>query len=374
MIRTYILPLLALAGVLFAIHTTITGNKPPPAAQPIVEPSQAPFPASVAGAGLVEPSTQNIAIGTPVPGLVTEVFVHVGSTVRAGEPLFKLDNRDLQADLIVRQTALQVAQEQLARLTQLPRAEDIPLAEARVKEADVALADAKNQWNLADSVTDKRAISQEELYRRRFAVQGAETRLTAARAQLALLKAGAWKADMNIAKAEIAAAQAQVKAIETNLERLTVRAPVAGEILQLNIRRGEFASTGVLATPLLILGHVERLHVRVDVDENDAWRVRPEAAAVAFVRGNRDLHTTLRFERIEPYIVPKRSLTGESTERVDTRVLQVLYSFPRQALPVYVGQQMDVYIEAPALAPALAPAADTVSEAPVAPKTGRKKL
>ena len=70
------------------------------------------------------------------------------------------------------------------------------------------------------------------------------------------------------------------------------------------------------------------------------------AAAVAFVRGNRDLKTDLKFLRVEPYVVPKRSLTGESTERVDTRVLQVLYSFNREALPVYVGQQMDVFVAA----------------------------
>jgi HlyD family secretion protein len=84
----------------------------------------------------------------------------------------------------------------------------------------------------------------------------------------------------------------------------------------------------------------------VDIDENDAWRVRQDAPAVATVRGNRDLKTNLRFVRIEPYVVPKKSLTGESTERVDTRVLQVLYSFDKGALPVYVGQQMDVFIEA----------------------------
>jgi hypothetical protein len=83
----------------------------------------------------------------------------------------------------------------------------------------------------------------------------------------------------------------------------------------------------------------------VDVDENDAWRFRKGAAAVAFIRGNRDLNTELRFERVEPYVIPKRSLTGDSTERVDTRVMQVVYSFERSKLPVYVGQQMDVFIE-----------------------------
>jgi hypothetical protein len=65
------------------------------------------------------------------------------------------------------------------------------------------------------------------------------------------------------------------------------------------------------------------------------------------MRGNRELQTPAQFVRFEPYVVPKRSLTGDTTERVDTRVLQVLYRFNRGDLPVYVGQQMDVFIEAP---------------------------
>ena len=97
----------------------------------------------------------------------------------------------------------------------------------------------------------------------------------------------------------------------------------------------------------MLLGNVEPLHVRVDIDENDAWRVRPEAPAVAFMRGNREIKAPLQCVRFEPYIVPKKSLTGDTTARVDTRVLQVLYRFHRGDLPVYVGQQMDVFIEAP---------------------------
>jgi hypothetical protein len=60
----------------------------------------------------------------------------------------------------------------------------------------------------------------------------------------------------------------------------------------------------------------------------------------------------LRFVRIEPYVVPKRSLTGDSLERVDTRVLQIVYAFDRPAFPVYVGQQVDVFIQRPQTEPA----------------------
>ena len=96
-----------------------------------------------------------------------------------------------------------------------------------------------------------------------------------------------------------------------------------------------------------MLGNVDLLCLRVDVDENEAWRVRPGAPGVAYLRGNRQISTPLEFVRFEPYIVPKRSLTGDTAERVDTRVLQVIYSFKRNDLPIYAGQQMDVYIDAP---------------------------
>ena len=88
------------------------------------------------------------------------------------------------------------------------------------------------------------------------------------------------------------------------------------------------------------------MNVRVDVDENDAWRVKQTAAAVGYLRGNKSINAPLTFVRFEPYVIPKISLTGESTERVDTRVLQAIYSFERGNLPIYVGQQMDVYIDA----------------------------
>src|SRR4029450_302411 len=118
---------------------------------------------------------------------------------------------------------------------------------------------------------------------------------------------------------------------------------------------GEYAPAGSLATPLMMIGNTQVLHVRVDVDENDAWRGRSDAKANGYVRGNRDITTGLRFVRIEPYVVPKRSLTGDSTERVDTRVLQVLYAFEKEKLPVDVGQQMDVFVDAsPASAPKIA--------------------
>lgn len=346
MISKIVLPTTALVGLAFAIVTIATSSRPPIVADPVAAPARTSFARFIAGAGIVEPSSKCIAIGAPLSRCVAEVRVQVGEEVRADAPLFILDSRDLRAELAVRKAALSTAEAKLGRYRAMPRAEDLPPARARVAEETARLADAEKRFEIAKSVNE-RAISVEELERRRHDADASRARLDEARSQLELLEAGAWTADIEVASAEVAAAQAQLEATQIELERLTVRAPRSGTILQVNVRAGEFAVAGSLETPLVLMGELHPLHVRVDIDENDAWRFQGGVAATASVRGNRDISTPLRFEYLEPYVVPKRSLTGDASERVDTRVMQVVFSFERGSLPIQVGQQMDVFIEVP---------------------------
>lgn len=294
MIRKFLLPTLALAGILAGIYVATSGSKPVTPAAPVSAAPQSPYSSFVAGSAIVEASTENIAVGTGVPGIVTRIFVETGSHVKAGDPLFLIDDRAAAADVALRQAA--------------------------VKVAEVQLKDVKDDLTFFAEV-NKDAVSQADVTKRRNTVLVTEAQLGQTRAQL--------------------------QAAITEMERLTIRAPVSGQVLQLKIHLGEFAPAGVLATPLLLLGDVERLQVRVDVDENDAWRIPSGADATGCLRGNKDIHTTMQFVRFEPFVIPKKSLTGDSTERVDTRVLQVIYRFVRGPLPIYVGQQMDVFINAP---------------------------
>lgn len=345
MIRKYLLPVLAVVGALFAGWMALVGARPVPAARPVADPAASPFERRISGAGIIEASSRNIVLGSALAGVAAEVFVMPGAKVKVGDPVFSLDDRPYRAELAVRQAEQAQAAARLDRLKRLPRPEEIPPAQAAVREAEAGLEDARAQLANARAVGDRRAVSQDELNRRSYAVASAEARLARARADLALLKAGAWAPDVAAAQAELAQAEARVQTVRTDLERLVVRSPVDGEVLQANLRPGEYVPAGPAGDPLVLIGVVDRLRVRVDIDENDAWRFDPAAPAAAFVRGNANLKTSLRFEYVEPYVLPKRSLTGGSQERVDTRVLQVLYSFERGELPVYAGQQVDVYIE-----------------------------
>jgi len=295
--RKYLLPLIAAVGLMAAVAAVIIGNRAPPVAPAPLPSAEAPFENYVAGAGLIEASTENITIGAPVSGIVDAIYVKWGDQVGAGMPLFKIDARDLSAQRDV--------------------------ANAKVQEAEANLAKSKNLLKVGEGLTSGSSISAVELANRRF--------------------------DVGIFDAALAVAKAQVEQIEAEIERHIIRAPVDGRVLQINTHLGEFAQSGAVNPPLMLFGNDSRLHIRVNVDENDAWRVQPTAPAIAYVPGNPELKTSLRFERIDLYVVPKTSLTGTSTERTDTRVLQVIYSFDHAALPVYIGQRMNVFIQAPAV-------------------------
>jgi HlyD family secretion protein len=292
--RFLILPLLSIIGIVLVIRTVITGSVPQPVVAPVVEPAKAPFEQFVAGSGIIEASSENIAIASPLAGVIKEVFVKAGDSVERDQLLFCLDDRDILAEIGVR--------------------------EAQVVKAKAMLEDTQTQLTIYKSVNDLRAITRGELLKRESAV--------------------------SVSKAALTEAEALLASARTTLDRMTIRAPIQGTILQSRARVGEFAPAQVLASPLMVIGTVDPLSVRVDIDENDAWRVRHGSRASATLRGNTEISFPLTFVRFEPYVIPKRSLTGESFERVDTRVLQAIYSFQRGDLPIYVGQLVDVFIDA----------------------------
>src|SRR5216684_3358425 len=243
MIRKYLLPFLAIVGLGVAIFMVIQGNRTVSVVQPVVQSAQAPFTSSIFGPGIVEASSENIAIGTPVSGIVTAIYVKWGDRVKAGAPLFKVDTRDLEAQL-------------------LP-------ATAKVNEAQATAAKAENRLKVGERLEPGVSISVEEMANRRFDTGIDKAMVSSAQAQVEQIKS------------QIASAKAQVEQIERDVELRTIRAPISGRILQMKTRLGEYAQSGVLSTPLMLLGDDTSLHVRVDIDENDAWKFRPCAPAVA---------------------------------------------------------------------------------------------
>jgi multidrug resistance efflux pump len=300
---------------------------------------------TISGLGEVQMAGEPIAIATPMTGIVAVVHVLPGQTVAKGEPLFALDDRALRAELVHRLASLETAQAKLAKLKAGTRPEDLPPARARVAAATATWKRHEDAWQRAKLLGGQQALSEEEVATRMYWHDQSLAELAQAKADLARLEAGTWCHDIEIAQREVAAAEASAQQVRLDLDRLMVRAPVDGLVLHVDVRPGELAESRKIEKPLIQLGVSGPLHVRVQIDEEDAARVKQHARAEGFLRGRDRVAIELRFVRIDPRIVPKGSLTGGTTERVDTRVLFVVYEVVGQPPQLYAGQKLDVFME-----------------------------
>lgn len=284
----------ALIGCLSAIWAMKKAMTPPPRLPPKVEPADKPFTDGIAATGIIEALGDNFATGSPQNGIVQEIFVNVWQPVKKGEPLFQLDDRELRAELAVAEAKEGVARADYNRI--------------------------HDQLLRLRSIQDSRAISQEELRSK--------------------------ENQEEVALATLRQMQMEKEKTKTLIDLLVVRAPIDGVVIQKNIKVGEYLVANDTHNPPIVMGDIRQLQVRAHVDEQNASRIMPHTAAIAYPKNQPGYAIPMQFIRIEPYVIPKTSLTGSSKEKVDTRVLQIIYSFePPQGISLYIGQQVDVYIE-----------------------------
>jgi len=304
MLRRIALPLIAIAGIGFSVFMIYYGSRTPPVGRILFPPPKSPYHNYIAGEGVIEAIYKNTPIGASFDNVITNIYVQVGQVVKKGDPLFKVDTRAFEAQLV------QAIQAQ--------------------KLAEVDYESQTVQFSFYEKLKNKSAVS-EQAYQAAFY-------------------------NKELAKQRLDVAVAAIKVIKTNIELSTAYAPTDGEVLQNNIHVGQFANSSfppaaLNASPanqssLILFGDTQFYHLRVDVDEEDAWRVIKGSPATAYLRGNSKISIPLEFVYFEPYIIPKVSLSGTDIERVDTRVLQLVYKFSRDQYPVFAGQLLDVYIEA----------------------------
>lgn len=378
-ILTWGLPLVGVGTLLMGAGLVVNNRPVMPEESPPRQPTTAPT--NIAGTdvssfigaiGTSEPPGEAIAVAAHTSGVVTSVDVNVGDPVQVGTSLFVVETTRARADVALREAEVEVAVSELASLrASIPplraavRSAEASLASARaeLQVAESDLADRENLLRIATSVSDPRAIAKEEVDRRRFAVNQAEARVATAEATVEQAQALVTEAEAELGRyidaesgadgPEIRAAASRVEQArrslaraEADLELLTVRSPVEGRVLQVNVRPGEFAPASVPTEGLVVLGRAGSAHLRVEIDEVDIPRFSREAQAWASPRGDAEVRVPLRFVAVEPLVVPKRNLAGRTSELVDTRVLQVVYELDDAFQSPGVGQQFDVYIEA----------------------------
>ena len=341
------LPVLALAALASAALSVSQSNLE---ADPSLEVSEIPpGPADspiVAALGRVEPERGLRTIAPEMSGEITEMVVSVGARVAPGDVLFRLDDRAALRRVAEREAELAAAQAALAQtMAQADAARaDLAGATARLAATEVRRTEAARDLEVAQRLSARDAAAGREVERRAAALAQSEAERDAARAEVARASAALDRldpvtgADLLAARARVAEAEARLLSAESDLDALTVTARDAGIVLSIDMREGETAGP---TTTVLSLAAGDSAIMRVFVEEADFGRLDITRPGRASPRGQSGDEVELTFVATEPEVRANRELSGRADERIDTRVVEVLYRLPAGSGVIY-GQTFDV--------------------------------
>lgn len=297
----------------------------------------------VFGNGTVTPGSDQINIFSPIEKRIRTVLVKEGDKVKKGQLLMQLDPEELAAKMAVDRASLAKARAEYDKLQALPRHEDVVVQEANVQQAQVAFDEAERQQNIAEELFNQKAISEGEWRDKNYQAKLEKARLDAAKAELDKVRTGASMHDLEVAQKEIEHQKALLNVDKAKLAETNIYSPLDGTVLEVNAHVGEIAFISG-AKPLMALGNVDVCNVEVQIYEDELARLVPNQNAVGFFRDKNAPPISLSFVRIRPLVVAKKNVSGPANEKVDTRVLLVVYRFSNPPFCVYVGQEMDVFI------------------------------
>lgn len=295
--------------------------QPPPGT--VDEQAPLPAPGLVGGAGIVEPAQREARLAGGSAGVVSAIKVKEGDKVAPGDLLLELESSVEIAAMKSAEADLGSARASLSRALNGQRAED---RDAALSDSSAAKARAELSATVqarAEQLFKSGAMTQEEVDRARLnaAADRATARAAEARARAAVT--GSRAEDIAAARAAMVAAEARLEQAKATLERRQIKAPYAGEVLQVKARVGEYYTPGASEAPI-VLGDTSRLRARMDVDERDIGKV--SVGQSAYVIG--DAYPGVKFQgkvaEIGRRMGRKNVRTDDPTERLDTKILEVV--------------------------------------------------
>jgi HlyD family secretion protein len=311
-------------------------NEPVQATQD-VKVATPPFPTHISGTGIVEPESGSILISSALNRSVEKIYVSINDKVKKGSILFQLYNQDLMAHLKIKQKGYEESLSNLSKIAAMPREEDLIMAQAILFKNKALYHQSIIEYCVANRCAKCRSEKWINLYK----FQQAKGEYLAAKARFKKVKHGAWQPDLKIGQTQVEQALAEMEAIKIEIDRTFITSPIEGNVLQIKIREGETLDPSKTA---IILGNIEELNLRVSIDQLSASKFHPESPAVAFKQGDTETEFPLKFIHMEPVMVPKKYLTNELNEKVDTQIFEILYRIEKNNSNLFIGEQMDVYI------------------------------
>jgi len=350
---------MAVLGIILGFYSAYVYSQRPPAQAPVFNPASNPYEKGIYANGIIESLQshgENINIYPEVSGPITHVMVAEGDKVHQGDVLLMIDDSVQRATVAQQEAQAQAAGALLDELKAQPRPENLQIAKAQVELATATLKSAKDQLAKQQRASDLApgAVSIDALDNARNAESIAEQNLGVVQSQYELTKAGAWIYDIKNQQNQHEALTKAYLASTALLGKYTLRAPVDGVILSIGAAQGTYVSPqGAYGSytqgfgPLIVMGSPQdTLEVRCYVDEILVSRLpKPEEMTATMSIPGTDVKIPLTFERMQPYVSPKIELSNQRLERVDVRVLPVIFRFSKpKDLQLYPGQLVDVYI------------------------------
>lgn len=310
--------------------------------------TKSPLPASVEGLvggnGIVEPAQRETKVAAQVTAVIARVAVNEGDRVKAGDLLVQLDDAVERAALTAAQAELAAEKANLARTLKGLRVEDKDAVQAESQAAKERADLSASVLERTEQLAKSGAVTVDELDRARRQAQGdmATYRATAARYRAA--EAGSRSEDIGFQKARVQAAEAKVAQAQATVDRLAVRAPNDGEVLQVKVRPGELYSFQG-SEPLVVMGDTSHLRVRMDVDERDVARVSNGASAYVMADAFGDRRFAGKVVEVGRRFGRKNVRTDDPVEKNDTKILEVVIQLESNELLV-PGQRVVSYVAA----------------------------
>ena len=301
-------------------------------------------PLMIAGPGRVEPSSEDIKIGSELSGRLKVVNVEEGDAIRRGQVLAELENADYRAQVQSAHANVIAKEAVLRKVINGARHQERAEAWSSVNEANAVMENAKSELRRRQELFSAGVVSREELERYAREADVAQAKYEAAVQQHALVDDRAREEDQSLAEADLKLAQAQLDEAQARYDKTFIRSPIDGGVLRKHHRSGESVSNSSTAPdPILTIGDRKTLRVRVDVDESDVSKVnvgqRAYVTADAFGKQKFWGHVV----RVGQQLGPKNVHTDEPTEKVDTKILETLVELdPGSPLPD--GLRVDAFI------------------------------
>jgi len=326
---------------------------------PAFNPAANPYAKGVYAEGIVESyqnNGENINIYPEVPGRIVNIPVHEGQSVKEGTVLLRMDDSVQKATAEQLKSQAEAAHAMLEELRAEPRKETFEVSKAQLVYAGAQLKNAEDELQKQEASyrLEPKSVSKYTLDDATNAVKVAAANLKVVQKQYELTKAGAWTYDIRNQEKTYQADEKAYLSSSALLGKYTITAPADGTILAIQAAVGSYVTPqGTYDTytqgsdPVIVMGASEEyISVRCYIDEILIHRLAPgpQMQARMFIRGT-NVSVPLEYVRVQPYVSPKIELSDQRLERVDVRVLPVIFRFAKPMnLAVYPGQLVDVYV------------------------------